>query len=186
MRLHNGLRTASQRVGDLSIQNGSPALLIICSITLIRNVTYSIMTISAVPPNFISEIFYLCDALGHYGYMRAIQIYENLGKTLDDYQRHHDMLRGDGSWMGVRTFPFNQIMPNPSTLRHPTKRACKRPLTMPRYASSRMYFRARHKCHEYSAKCPRSNPNSSHTAYSYSIPTSCSGIWDSRALSQRG
>jgi hypothetical protein len=98
------------------------------------------------------------------------------------------MLSGDGAWMGVRTFPFNQIMPNPSTLRHPTKRACKRPLTMPRYASSLMYFRARHKCHEYwnRAKCPRSNPNSSHTAYSYSIPTSCSGIWDSRALSQRG
>ncbi|KAG1788098.1 ubiquitin elongating factor core-domain-containing protein [Suillus plorans] len=55
----------------------------------------------AATPNFISDIFYLCNALGHYGYIRTIQMYEDLGKTLDDYQRHHDMITGDGSWMGT-------------------------------------------------------------------------------------
>ncbi|KAG2051581.1 hypothetical protein BDR06DRAFT_938883 [Suillus hirtellus] len=55
----------------------------------------------AATPNFISDIFYLCNALGHYGYIRTIQVYEDLGKTLDDYQRHHDMITGDGSWMGT-------------------------------------------------------------------------------------
>jgi ubiquitin conjugation factor E4 B len=55
----------------------------------------------AATPNFISDIFYLCNALGHYGYIRTIQVYEDLGKTLDDYQRHHDMIVGDGSWMGT-------------------------------------------------------------------------------------
>ncbi|KAG1809022.1 ubiquitin elongating factor core-domain-containing protein [Suillus variegatus] len=55
----------------------------------------------AATPNFISDIFYLCNALGHYGYIRTIQVYEDLGKTLDDYQRHHDMVTGDGSWMGT-------------------------------------------------------------------------------------
>lgn len=62
------------------------------------------LTASAATPNFISDIFYLCNALGHYGYIRTIQVYEDLGKTLDDYQRHHDMVTGDGSWMGVRVF----------------------------------------------------------------------------------
>ncbi|KAG2153094.1 ubiquitin elongating factor core-domain-containing protein [Suillus bovinus] len=55
----------------------------------------------AATPNFISDIFYLCNALGHYGYIRTIQVYEDMGKTLDDYQRHHDMISGDGSWMGT-------------------------------------------------------------------------------------
>ncbi|KAG1881945.1 ubiquitin elongating factor core-domain-containing protein [Suillus tomentosus] len=55
----------------------------------------------AATPNFISDIFYLSNALGHYGYIRTIQVYEDLGKTLDDYQRHHDMINGDGSWMGT-------------------------------------------------------------------------------------
>ncbi|KAG2028816.1 ubiquitin elongating factor core-domain-containing protein [Suillus americanus] len=55
----------------------------------------------AATPNFISDIFYLCNALGHYGYIRTIQVYEDLGKTLDEYQRHHDMVAGDGSWMGT-------------------------------------------------------------------------------------
>ncbi|KAJ8582493.1 hypothetical protein M405DRAFT_937743 [Rhizopogon salebrosus TDB-379] len=48
----------------------------------------------AAPPNFISDIFYLCNALGHYGYIRTIQTYEGFGKTLDDYQRHLDMING--------------------------------------------------------------------------------------------
>ncbi|KAG1779352.1 ubiquitin elongating factor core-domain-containing protein [Suillus placidus] len=54
----------------------------------------------AATPNFISDIFYLCNA--HYGYIHMIQVYEDLGKTLDEYQRHHDMVAGDGSWMGMR------------------------------------------------------------------------------------
>jgi hypothetical protein len=65
---------------------------------------------SAATPNFISDIFYLCNALGHYGYIRTIQVYEDLGKTLDDYQRHHDMIAGEGSWMGVRIFFDDQSL----------------------------------------------------------------------------
>ncbi|KAG1751124.1 ubiquitin elongating factor core-domain-containing protein [Suillus lakei] len=53
---------------------------------------------SAATPNFISDIFYLCNALGHYGYIRTIQVYEDLGKALDDYQRHQDTIN---AWMGT-------------------------------------------------------------------------------------
>ncbi|KAF9241107.1 ubiquitin elongating factor core-domain-containing protein [Melanogaster broomeanus] len=56
---------------------------------------------NAATPNFISEIFYLCNAMGHYGYLRTIQTYEEFGKHLDELQRHHDMINGDGSWMGT-------------------------------------------------------------------------------------
>ncbi|KAI6042671.1 ubiquitin elongating factor core-domain-containing protein [Pisolithus marmoratus] len=55
----------------------------------------------ASPPNFISEIFYLCNAMAHYGYLRTIQTYEDFGKHLDDLQRHHDMINGDRSWVGT-------------------------------------------------------------------------------------
>ncbi|KIO02810.1 hypothetical protein M404DRAFT_27705 [Pisolithus tinctorius Marx 270] len=55
----------------------------------------------AAPPNFISEIFYLCNAMAHYGYLRTAQTYEDFGKHLDDLQRHHDMINGDRSWMGT-------------------------------------------------------------------------------------
>ncbi|KAL4069954.1 ubiquitin elongating factor core-domain-containing protein [Scleroderma yunnanense] len=55
----------------------------------------------ATTPNFISEIFYLCNALGHYGYLRTIQTYEDFGKHLDELQRHHDMINGDRSWVGT-------------------------------------------------------------------------------------
>ncbi|KAI6129728.1 ubiquitin elongating factor core-domain-containing protein [Pisolithus croceorrhizus] len=55
----------------------------------------------AGPPNFISEIFYLCNAMAHYGYLRTIQTYEDFGKHLDDLQRHHDMINGDRSWVGT-------------------------------------------------------------------------------------
>lgn len=39
--------------------------------------------------------------MSHYGYLRTISAFEDLGKHLDDMQRHLDMLNGDGSWMGV-------------------------------------------------------------------------------------
>src|SRR5882762_5318834 len=39
--------------------------------------------------------------MSHYGYMRTISNFEELGKHIDDMQRHLDMLNGDGSWMGV-------------------------------------------------------------------------------------
>lgn len=94
------------------------------------DVIYFLMIVAAAPPNFISDIFYLCNALGHYGYIRTIQTYEDFGKALDDYQRHQDMLNGDGSWMGVRTPPFNQsylILPSsdtPSSVRANGHRQC--------------------------------------------------------------
>ncbi|KDR82849.1 hypothetical protein GALMADRAFT_238456 [Galerina marginata CBS 339.88] len=53
----------------------------------------------APAPNFISNIFYLTVAMSHYGYLRTIQSYNDLGKHVDDLQRHLDMLNGDGSWM---------------------------------------------------------------------------------------
>ncbi|KIJ62650.1 hypothetical protein HYDPIDRAFT_41789 [Hydnomerulius pinastri MD-312] len=56
---------------------------------------------NAATPNFISDIFYLCNAMGHYGYLRTIQTYEDFGKQHDEMQRHHDMINGDGAWMGT-------------------------------------------------------------------------------------
>jgi len=56
---------------------------------------------TAPAPNFISNIFYLTIAMSHYGYLRTIQSYNDLGKRVDELQRHLDMLNGDGSWMGV-------------------------------------------------------------------------------------
>lgn len=55
----------------------------------------------AMTPNFISEIFYLCNTMAHYGYLKTIQTYEDFGKHLDELQRHHDMIEGDRAWVGV-------------------------------------------------------------------------------------
>ncbi|KAH7885208.1 ubiquitin elongating factor core-domain-containing protein [Phlebopus sp. FC_14] len=55
---------------------------------------------TAALPNFISDIFYLCNAMGHFGYLRTIQTYEEFGKHLDELQRHRDMINADQSWMG--------------------------------------------------------------------------------------
>ncbi|KAF7987086.1 hypothetical protein HWV62_255 [Athelia sp. TMB] len=55
---------------------------------------------NAGPPNFISDIFYLTVAISHFGYLRTISNFEDLGKHVDELQRHLDMLQGDGSWMG--------------------------------------------------------------------------------------
>lgn len=56
---------------------------------------------TAAAPNFISEIFYLCNAMGHYGYLKTTQTYDDFAKHHDELQRHHDMINGDGSWIGV-------------------------------------------------------------------------------------
>jgi len=59
---------------------------------------------TAPEPNFISNIFYLTVAMSHYGYLRTIQTFNDLSKHIEDIQRHHDMLNGDGSWMTVHGF----------------------------------------------------------------------------------
>jgi ubiquitin conjugation factor E4 B len=59
---------------------------------------------TATPPNFISNIFFLTVAMSHYGYLRTISTYEDMGKHRDDLQRHMEQLQGDGSWMGVRAY----------------------------------------------------------------------------------
>ncbi|KAK1229888.1 Ubiquitin conjugation factor E4 [Marasmius sp. AFHP31] len=53
----------------------------------------------AAPPNFISDVYYLAIAMSHYGYQKTISSFMDLGKHLDDIQRHLDFLQGDGSWM---------------------------------------------------------------------------------------
>ncbi|KAF8442825.1 ubiquitin elongating factor core-domain-containing protein [Boletus edulis BED1] len=58
---------------------------------------------NAATPNFISEIFYLCNAMGHYGYLRTTQTYDDFAKHHDELQRHHDMINSDGSWIGSPT-----------------------------------------------------------------------------------
>ena len=70
-------------------------------LTLSNRVDVYVCFWTAATPNFISEIFYLCNAMGHYGYLRTTQTYDDFAKHLDELQRHHDMINGDGSWMGV-------------------------------------------------------------------------------------
>lgn len=64
----------------------------------------SLFHITAPPPNFISDIFYLTIAMSHYGYLRTIQTYHDFEKHIEDIQQHLDRLNGDGSWMGVSDF----------------------------------------------------------------------------------
>ncbi|KAJ7600622.1 ubiquitin elongating factor core-domain-containing protein [Mycena floridula] len=56
---------------------------------------------NAPAPNFISNIFYLTVAMSHYGYLQTIHKFSELGKHLEDMQRHLDMLNGDNSWAGT-------------------------------------------------------------------------------------
>lgn len=53
-------------------------------------------------PTFISEIFYLTVAINHYGLIRTIQEHDDLGKELDQIQRHLDIINADTTWQGVR------------------------------------------------------------------------------------
>ena len=39
--------------------------------------------------------------MGHYGYLKTTQTYDDFAKHHDELQRHHDMINGDGSWIGV-------------------------------------------------------------------------------------
>ena len=45
--------------------------------------------------------------MGHYGYLRTTQTYDDFAKHHDELQRHHDMINGDGSWIGVRRARFS-------------------------------------------------------------------------------
>lgn len=57
-----------------------------------------------MPPNFITEIFYLTMAMNHYGYQKTISSFEELPRQLDDISRHREQLEGDGSWQQVSLF----------------------------------------------------------------------------------
>ncbi|KAL6304363.1 ubiquitin conjugation factor E4 [Sparassis latifolia] len=55
----------------------------------------------AIPPNFISDIFYLTLAMNHYGYQKTVSTFDDLAKQYDEINRHLEMLEGDGSWRGT-------------------------------------------------------------------------------------
>lgn len=63
----------------------------------------NIVSMSA-PPNFISDIFYITLAMGHYGYSKTITTFEDLARQHDDMTRHLEQLEGDGSWRSVRNY----------------------------------------------------------------------------------
>lgn len=53
------------------------------------------------PPNFISDIFYLALATGHYGLQKTIQTFDDLNKEQDEVRRHLDNITADNTWMGT-------------------------------------------------------------------------------------
>ncbi|KAI9443115.1 ubiquitin elongating factor core-domain-containing protein [Lactarius indigo] len=55
----------------------------------------------AQPPNFISDIFYLALATGHYGLQKTIQTLDDLNKEQDEVRRHLDNITADNTWMGT-------------------------------------------------------------------------------------
>ncbi len=59
----------------------------------------------AQPPNFISDIFYLALASGHYGLQKTIQTLDDLNKEQDEVRRHLDNITADNTWMGVGRQP---------------------------------------------------------------------------------
>jgi Ubiquitin elongating factor core len=61
---------------------------------------YSFLS-GAQPPNFISDIFYLALATGHYGLQKTLQTFDDLSKEQDEVQRHLDNITADNTWMGV-------------------------------------------------------------------------------------
>ena len=58
-------------------------------------------SIHTVPPNFISDIFYLTLAANHVGQMKLTNNVEDLAKQYDDIRRHLEVLQEDQSWRGV-------------------------------------------------------------------------------------
>ncbi|KAI0036443.1 ubiquitin conjugation factor E4 [Vararia minispora EC-137] len=60
---------------------------------------------SAVPPNFISDIFYLTLSIGHYGLSKTFDNFEELGKRIEDYKRSLASIEDDGTWAGTPLAP---------------------------------------------------------------------------------
>ncbi|KAI0259835.1 ubiquitin elongating factor core-domain-containing protein [Gloeopeniophorella convolvens] len=60
----------------------------------------------ASPPNFISDIFYLALATGHYGLQKTIQTFDDLSKELDEVKKHLDNITADNSWIGAIQTPI--------------------------------------------------------------------------------
>lgn len=48
--------------------------------------------------------------MSHYGYLKTIQIYNDLAKGLHDLQRNLEVLNGDGSWMGVNILCLSLVL----------------------------------------------------------------------------
>ena len=58
-------------------------------------------SIHTVPPNFISDIFYLTLAANHIGQLKLINNIDDLAKQYDEIRRHLEVLQEDQSWRGV-------------------------------------------------------------------------------------
>ncbi|KAF8501083.1 ubiquitin elongating factor core-domain-containing protein [Russula emetica] len=59
------------------------------------------LSAGAPPPNFISDIFYLALAIGHYGLQKTIRTFEDLSKEHDEVRRHLDNITAENTWMGT-------------------------------------------------------------------------------------
>ncbi len=66
--------------------------------------------LSAAPPNFISDVFYLTLAANHIGQMKLVNNVEDLNRQYDDVRRHLEVLQSDQSWRGVRFSILSQPM----------------------------------------------------------------------------
>ncbi|EKM79473.1 hypothetical protein AGABI1DRAFT_74542 [Agaricus bisporus var. burnettii JB137-S8] len=55
----------------------------------------------ASAPNFISNIFYLCIAMSHYGYLKSIDTLKELTRHVDDSQKLLDTVTQNRSWVGT-------------------------------------------------------------------------------------
>jgi ubiquitin conjugation factor E4 B len=59
-------------------------------------------------PNFISNIFYLCVGMSHYGYLKTVDSYNQLSRHADDTQRHLDSIEQERSWVGVNLIALSR------------------------------------------------------------------------------
>jgi len=41
--------------------------------------------------------------MSHYGYLKTVRTYGDVGKQIDEVERHLEFINGDGSWRGVRS-----------------------------------------------------------------------------------
>jgi hypothetical protein len=83
----------------------------------------------ASPPNFISDIFYLALATGHYGLQKTIQTFDDLGKEQDEVRRHLDNITVDNTWMGVSGLrDVRSLLLTSANRRHLCRRGLKPPL----------------------------------------------------------